>query len=163
MNFWVIADTHFGHDKIKAFESRPEDHEQQILRNLSLMVKPDDVLIHLGDVAFYDKERWADLLRTSTPGTNRWLIRGNHDKESLTWYLEHGWSVVADRLDLKVFGLRLSFSHRPLPDADDYDLNIHGHHHLSGHHPEDAVTTKHRLVFCEHHYAPVKLRTIVGV
>lgn len=91
----------------------------------------------------------------------RWLIRGNHDKKSMGWYLSHGWDLVAEQITLDIYGKRVALSHRPITAHDDFDINIHGHFHNSGHHPEDATTGKHRLLFMEHEYKPVSLRKLV--
>jgi calcineurin-like phosphoesterase family protein len=60
------------------------------------------------------------------------------------------------------FGKIITFSHKPVADGDgDFDINIHGHHHNTEHHPEDAITPKHRLVFVDHEYKPINLKKIV--
>jgi calcineurin-like phosphoesterase family protein len=160
MNYWIITDTHFGHHKMQDYCDRPAGFESTILRNIHNMVKPEDVLIHLGDVCIYKDEEWHEKFMDACAG-KRWLLRGNHDRKSLGWYLSHGWHAVADELKLEVFGKKILFSHRPVTAHADFDLNIHGHHHNTGHHPEDETTEKHRLLFIEHTYAPVNLRRIV--
>lgn len=160
MNLWIIADTHFGHDAMMLHCNRPKSFEVAIFANLIHCVGADDVLIHLGDVCIYNDEKWHRLLSDEIPG-KKWLIRGNHDKKSMTWYMSHGWDFVADSLGINVFGKRILLTHKPSLDLDGYDVNVHGHLHNTLHHPEDVVNTRHVLFVLEHHYAPMKLRTLV--
>ncbi len=159
MNYWVITDTHFGHHKMHDYCQRPEGFEAIILRRLEC-VRSDDVLIHLGDFCIYKDMEWHEDFMLACKG-RRWLVRGNHDNKSLGWYFGHGWDFVADEVSLDIFGKRVALSHKPITIHDNFDLNIHGHHHNTGHHPEDETTAKHRLLFIEHEYAPVNLRRIV--
>ena len=160
MNYWIITDTHFGHHKMQDFCDRPEGFEDTILRNVNQMVRSEDVLVHLGNFCIYKDEEWHTRFMNMCAG-KRWLIRGNHDRKSMGWYLSHGWNFVAEEVTLDLFGKRVSLSHKPIVSRDDFDLNIHGHHHNTLHHPEDETTDKHRLLFIEHEYCPVSLRRIV--
>jgi len=63
---------------------------------------------------------------------------------------------------MQMYGYHIAFSHQPLSDDDSFDLNIHGHHHNTLHHPEDDVNDKHKLVFIEHEYKPIMLKHIIG-
>ena len=159
MNYWIITDTHFGHTKMQEYCGRPKEFENKIIKNTLSACKPGDVLIHLGDICIGDDEKWHNLF-TRHISAKRWLIRGNHDKKSSGWYMSHGWDCVADELLLDIFGKRILFSHRPATIGI-FNLNIHGHHHNTGHHPEDETTSKHCLVFIEHEYSPISLRKIV--
>lgn len=158
MNYWIITDTHFGHKKMQEYCNRTFGFESTIICNLMMICKPGDVLIHLGDICIGRDEHWHEEL--DNVHSKKWLIRGNHDKKSLGWYFDHGWDCVADEITVDVFGKRILFSHRPATGGT-FDLNIHGHHHNTGHHPEDETTVKHKLVFIEHEYRPINLRRIV--
>jgi calcineurin-like phosphoesterase family protein len=160
MNYWIITDTHFGHKKMQEYCGRPLGFESSIICNLMMTCKPGDVLIHLGDICIGRDEHWHKELENVL--CKKWLIRGNHDKKSLGWYFDHGWDCVADEITLAVFGKSIIFSHRPTA-SDKYDLNIHGHMHNTGHHPEmiPRITPRSRLIIMEHHYSPMNLRRIV--
>lgn len=158
MNFWIISDTHFGHDMLYKEGFRPEGFETTILRNLRNNIKPEDVLIHLGDVCFYREEYWHECLLDIK--CKKWLVRGNHDKKTTTWYLSHGWDFVANEIVLAAFGENILFSHKPIKEFP-YDVNIHGHLHEGNHHPEFELTTKHILISMEHTYTPVNLRKLI--
>lgn len=161
--YWIITDTHFGHDKMIKYCDRPEDFEYLILSNLS-MICPGSVLIHLGDICIRRDAYWHKVFMDAIPpGVKKWLVRGNHDKKTIPWYIDHGWDCIADRLDIRMYSKDIALSHIPLPDDSTYDFNIHGHQHITGHHPECEVHGKHRLALCEHDYEPKLMRHFVGV
>jgi calcineurin-like phosphoesterase family protein len=180
MNPWIIADTHLGHVGLTEDGFRPAGFSERIIKSLTNVLKPGDLLIHLGDVCFGDDEKWNRAL-TSLPGKKWLLIGSSHDKKSMTWYIEHGWDWVGESMVLNVFGKRILFSHVPQVVESSallvghysqvkYDLNIHGHFHTFGmatieeKEPElfKILTPKHHLVALETlHYVPVKLKTIV--
>jgi calcineurin-like phosphoesterase family protein len=164
MKYWVIADTHLGHDQLLEYAGRPTCFEDTILENVRKTVQSDGVLIHLGDVCIGNDAMWHEHLLSSSG--KKWLIKGNHDSKSTSWYLAHGWDFVGDSLTLKMFGHEILFSHYPIV-AGTYTLNIHGHFHNSDHRrhePEFAAikNDKQVLVMMEHHYMPQDLRKIVG-
>lgn len=160
MNYWLLPDTHFGHHKMFEYCNRPVGFEALILKNVARLVRDEDVLIHLGDFCIYKNEEWHSQFMAACAG-RRWLIRGNHDRKSLGWYMAHGWHFVADAVTLQIFGRHLVFSHRPLVDHESFDLNIHGHYHNTGHRTDGLTTEKHVLLFLEHEYAPINLRSVV--
>ena len=70
MKLWIIADTHFYHENIKRYQGRPDDFNEQIIRNWCKLVAYDDVVIHLGDVIFgLDKEQRLSSLMASLSNT----------------------------------------------------------------------------------------------
>lgn len=51
MTIWLTTDTHLGHSRLGTLGLRPNGFEDRILLNMrTRIVKPSDVLIHLGDV-----------------------------------------------------------------------------------------------------------------
>ena len=94
---WVISDTHMGHTALQAHTRRPPDVDARIIKACKRLIGLDDLVIHVGDVAFnfYDVKAWlADM-----PG--RWiLVRGNHDARSLSWYMSHGFAFACEALEL---------------------------------------------------------------
>jgi len=127
MNVYLIADTHLNHDKeggvMLTYCQRPPDFTNLVLNNWRRTVKPEDLVIHLGDVLIGKREdRIADL-----PGT-KILIRGNHDRsQSNTWWMQKGgFQFACDSLMFRQMWL----THEPsaiLPPGAIY--NIHGHLH----------------------------------
>lgn len=162
MKYWIVSDTHFGHDKIKAYCGRPDDFEERLLNNISRL-NHDDVLVHLGDICWHNHAEWHNKLMNASCCV-RWLVRGNHDKKSYSWYLDHGWDFAGERITLDMFGKTIALTHRPIAD-DGYDLNIHGHFHNAIHRelePELLAikNDKQILVKMEHDYMPINLRSI---
>lgn len=162
-NFWIIADTHFGHKRIHEMCDRPIGFEQLILDNIRKTIQDNDVIIHLGDFCLADTEYYHDEFVNNCPG-KKWLVLGNHDRKTMSWYLNKGWDFVGSEILLEIHGKKISLSHKPLKNhfRYRYDLNIHGHLHNSGHRPNDYDDDKHVLVMCEHEYKPVNLRALCG-
>ena len=129
---WVIADTHLGHHKMVELAGRPCDFSEKVLSNLCGMVYTDDILVHLGDVCIGDDVEWHEKLAMNSC-KNMILVRGNHDSKSNNWYMDHGWSFVAESFTWEIFGVNILFSHRPQAHAG---LNIHGHLHTLEHRNE---------------------------
>jgi calcineurin-like phosphoesterase family protein len=131
MKIYLTTDTHFGHHKMMEYCNRPEGFEEIILNNLS-KIKPD-VLIHLGDFSLCGKDEYWNQRFMDIVKCKKWLIRGNHDKKTNQWYLEHGWDMVCEQFRDNYFGKIIMFSHKPVVWDGDYDINIHGHMHNSDH------------------------------
>jgi len=163
MIYWITSDTHFGHDKMRESLYRSNYFEDKIMKRHSSLVKSNDVLIHLGDFCFGKNEHWHREFMMGIKGV-KWLLRGNHDKKSISWYLDHGWDFVGDSMTIKMYGKIILFSHRPMADTG-FDLNIHGHLHNGDHRMEEfseILTQKHKLVKMEHDYKPVSLKSLSG-
>ena len=161
IKYWIIADTHFGHARmVEPDVGRHFNFSEMILENIGKCVRDSDILIHLGDICIGNDLLWHEKLRAVCHG-KMWLIRGNHDKKTTTWYLEHGWDVVVNRIDMDIYGKHVALTHKPINDDDFFDMNIHGHMHKTMHHePYRTISDKHRLVYCEDIYGPLSLRTI---
>lgn len=164
MRIWITSDTHFSHRG--AFKWRPIDYEKRIKEHLRKNVKPEDLLIHLGDVSLGDEHpnhNWfKQKLRCRTV-----LVVGNHDHKSFNWYMNNGWDFACQTFTLKFGGLKLLFSHIP-QDFDEklYDLNIHGHLHESNHRTGELPflmnKRKYSLISLEFsNYQPILLDTII--
>jgi calcineurin-like phosphoesterase family protein len=163
MNYWVTADTHLGHMAMIEKCGRPDDFSRRIVNNTAAIVQEGDVLIHLGDFCLYADEFWNEQFSSKVLGKH-WLVRGNHDRKTSSWYLSRGWDCVVERLDMSLFGVDIAFTHRPVwPHMlEAGQLNIHGHHHNTRHHPEDEVTFQHRCINVEdNNYGPINLRRVI--
>jgi len=164
--YWIISDTHFGHRNLEHKCNRPILFEKNILNGIKSMVKnskKNDVLIHLGDIAFKNELVWHDTLTElfKETGIKRWLVLGNHDNKSNHWYLNNGWDFVGENITIKYKNKIILFSHKPIKD-NGYDFNIHGHFHNSDptrHEPElVAIKNSKQILFClEDNYKPISL------
>ncbi len=134
---FVISDTHLFHVRLwtvlrpTAEGGRNPRNTELILENWRRLVRTEDVVLHLGDVAlgipvteYRQRIGWL-------PG-EIWLLPGNHDRtiEKLGQFSEMGWHLV------KPFELRwgerlVRFTHEPIPldDLPGDTLNVHGHIH----------------------------------
>ncbi len=150
MNYWLVSDTHFAHEKLDEWGGRPEGWQEKLYAGLRT-IPSGDTLIHLGDVCIGDDVEVHERLFGISNGDFRViyrsgelagrksvLIRGNHDKKSASWYIEHGWDFVCDQVGLEFHGVDILLSHRPMPpDTWRYSWNIHGHTHGNVHRSEE--------------------------
>lgn len=178
MNIWITTDTHFGHEQMHSYCGRPEGFEGLILKHLVNTVKQDDILIHLGDFCIGNDNFWHEKFMVDV-ACKKWLVRGNHDRKSNSWYLSHGWDWVGESYTDTYFGKKILFSHTPLPINESYIWNIHGHFHNTLHRllekqwvsPDEEkrnekdlgnLTPKHKLLSIEYtEYKPVNLKEFI--
>jgi calcineurin-like phosphoesterase family protein len=165
MKIVLTTDTHFFHRKMEELCGRPRDFEIRIYKALKAILTPEDILIHLGDICIgRDLEAHAMFIQT-LPGKH-WLVRGNHDRKSNNWYLNHGWDFISDSFRDVYFGQMVLFSHVPSPDSG-YDLNVHGHFHNTDHRNHEPALVaikndKQKLLALENHnYQPWLLESII--
>ena len=123
---YLISDTHFNHKNILTFEPRPwatiDEMNKGLIRNWNAIVQPEDKVYHLGDVSMNKN----GLLMAAALNGHKILIKGNHDKEELKYYLP----IFEDIRGSHQLG-RVILTHFPLHPTQKYryDLNIHGHLH----------------------------------
>jgi calcineurin-like phosphoesterase family protein len=154
LEWWIISDTHFGHDNIIEYCHRPKDHDQRMLDNWRRVVGEDDPILHLGDLYLGWK---LDTAIKRLPG-QKFLIKGNHDRLRKKRIPGLGFEIIKP---FECHGVR--FSHKPIPPAQRGDVvNIHGHlHELSV--PEMWDRTRYRSACVEqHNYTPVRLKELLS-
>jgi len=131
MRTFVIADLHFGHEKIVKFEKegkplRPWDDVDEmnkvLVSNWNAVVGDKDLVYVLGDFTVNGKHVWlAQELRG-----RKVLVKGNHDTAKLAEYAEYFEDVIACRvLDWAIL------THIPIHPMElgRFKHNIHGHLH----------------------------------
>ena len=159
MTIFMTSDTHFSHRNIIHLgEGRPfssiEEHDEALVENWNSKVRPDDTVIHLGDVAFGHRE---ETLKTiDRLNGYKILIPGNHDNISSLYpkkidrwmpiYLSHFDQIWAESSPASFGGQFVMLSHYPpaeIPDHGEEDryphlrpelnsvfpMYIHGHTH----------------------------------
>lgn len=155
MNIWLLTDTHFGHKNIIKYCDRPENYDELILENLNV-IKEGDILYHLGDFCFGNESKWHEIFFEKLKGVKCYLIKGNHDKRTDTWYINHGWT---GSFKYHYFSdINVTLSHAPIENI--LNTNIHGHFHNHVHHDGvDNYDTKiYKLISIENEdYKPVLL------
>ena len=162
--YYVISDTHFNHANIINWCQRKEGYEEIIMKNLRNLLTDNSILIHLGDIAWKTEDYWVTRFTSELKG-KKYLVKGNHDKRSYSWYLERGFDFVCDSFSMNMFGTHILFSHKPML-CDAYDINIHGHFHNVDkvkHEPElrEIMCNKHELIKCEYDYTAYNVQKIV--
>lgn len=79
---YFTADLHIGHDKDFIWEERGfssvEEHDREILKRWNEVVKPEDTVYILGDLALGQNENEWDNIFYDLNG-NIFFIQGNHD------------------------------------------------------------------------------------
>lgn len=122
---YLITDTHIGHLRLERTGQRPVGFSELIIRHWRETVHEDDMVIHLGDVAFHNETQLERILEL--PG-HKILVRGNHNTKSLEQYMERGFQFACDAFVMRMEGIRILFSHHPVAQHT-ADINIHGHQH----------------------------------
>lgn len=138
--YFVIADTHFSHQKIIEYCNRPFKNLWEMDRNLIKLwnesVSNKDYVFMLGDFAF-----GKEAVKEITPMLNgrKILVKGNHDTYSNSFYRECGFEEVSKYPILFDFCL---MSHEPLllSQTTPY-FNFYGHVHQDEKY-SDTTTSK---------------------
>lgn len=102
---WFIGDTHFGHANIIKYASRPFNDvahmDAMLIKNWNDSVGVDDVVYHVGDVAFLNSRKAIEVVKRLNGQIH--LIVGNHDKKQLRDENYHDvFASVNDLLEIKV-------------------------------------------------------------
>ena len=159
---WVWSDLHFSDPgALKVFDRPFADVaavNHHLLAEWQRLVRPDDTIICLGDVAHPDA--WLDprlmLDLRACPG-HRLLVRGNHDTRR-GGLLTGGFNRQCD-FALYAADPPLALSHEPLEAVPVGAVNLHGHFH-EGTEP----TRRHINLAVERwEYSPVRMTHVVEV
>lgn len=162
---YFISDPHFGHSNILNFKDdqgklvRPgfssiEEHDTLIIDNINEVVRPQDKIFILGDIAM-NRKYICVLDRIITK--KRILLRGNHDIFKLKDYIPYFKDIRAYKV-LPKHGI--IFSHIPIHEyhlQGRWKLNVHGHMH------HNTLDDKRYLNVCveQTNYKPVELQEIL--
>ena len=127
-------------------------------------IPEEDTLIHLGDICIGNDTEIHEQIAALK--CRKILVRGNHDKKSVTWYEEHGWDFVCDGFSLIFHGRYLYFSHRPTPVMYNFSENIHGHTHGNMHRSEEYIAYYEKSYHKDFSpelvgYKPIRLDTFI--
>lgn len=144
---WVVADLHFGDVGLLKYPERChfksiEEHDEYIIRQLNMFLKPGDTLYVLGDVGFRGsgEEGLLELARKirRIECARKVLIYGNHDKFSVSDARKklgfdevHKGLYYYENAGAPDLSGKILFSHEPAREALDnpYVINVHGHVH----------------------------------
>ncbi len=123
---FFISDTHFDHTNIIKYCKRPfnstSDMNKAMLNNWNGIVKKNDIVFFLGDIAFGRDSRNADYWLSKLNG-NIYFIKGNHERISRK-------KNVFDKLIAKYKSDQFFLVHDPKNIPEDWKgWAICGHHH----------------------------------
>ena len=158
MNNWIASDFHLGHKNIRKYEpTRPENFEELIFENLK-EIPEEDTLYFLGDFCLGNDKYWHERLREFK--FKKFLIRGNHDRKTATWYRNSGWDDVLFKLGIDVLGHRCVLIHNPEHCTEGVKYIIHGHLHSKTH----LIKNKNKQILYSlelFNYKPIILEDLV--
>ena len=185
---FATSDSHFGHINIIKYAERPfsdvAQMDAEMVRRWNTVVRPTDVVVHLGDLALGQLDR--TLPRTAGLNGTRYLIPGNHDRVSSVnqggrnierfraAYEDAGWTILDEVVEAELGGHRLLLSHFPYV-VDSHDKSGEGVDRYSNVRPVDiGLPLVHGHVhqaFARrghefnagvdiHHFAPVSAKVI---
>ncbi len=127
---WLGADWHLWKFKDEQVYRNPNSDE--ILKNYSEMVNPDDVFIFLGDLQHdeVNVNKCSGLANdlAELPG-HKILVKGNNDVLGDDFYYDNGFDNVCDKFTYN----NIIFTHAPIEreDFNGASKNFHGHIHFS--------------------------------
>lgn len=135
MKRFLIADTHFKHENIIKYESRPfadsNEMDKQLIDLWNSTVGKDDLVYILGD---FTLSRRIDVIKNLVSSLNgrKILIIGNHDTRKPKDYIECGFEVATRKPIMVEPGVILM--HEPFNDANLIAPNyvyFFGHVHMN--------------------------------
>lgn len=118
MMIYYISDTHFNHTNIIKYANRPfssvDEMNDIMVQNWNNAIKPNDVVIHGGDVAMKNSKFDINMIRNLNG--YKILVKGNHDYSKKTM---NGWGfneIYTSFYDKKS---GIFVNHRPLINEND--------------------------------------------
>ena len=110
MNYWFTSDWHLGHYNIIRYCNRPfkttQEMDDTILTNYNSLVRPGDMVFHLGDFCFKCDPR-NYFKRINTKQIN--IIWGNHDRNTKPH--KHLFASNSMLRDIKIDGIPVTLCH----------------------------------------------------
>ena len=134
---FYIADCHFGHESIIAFDGRPfknvDDMNEKMKDNWNSVVSKNDLVYILGDFMWKFKDEDIEFVK-GLNGRKR-LIKGNHDLSTHSKKFKNLFENITDYDKIKDGKNTVILSHYPMIAFDgSYNgrsIHLHGHVHLT--------------------------------
>lgn len=135
-NLYFISDTHFYHKNIITYSQRPfssvEEMNQKLIDNWNYVVKPNDIVYHLGDFAFCHYLQFVSLLKQLNGNIN--IVLGNHDKMIIKKQVHLVTAKLVNTInnyfELNILNKKFILFHFPLRS---WNKKHHNSYHLYGH------------------------------
>lgn len=129
---YFTADTHYSHRNIIKYCNRPfssvDEMNRSLIGSINKVVKPNDILYHLGDFSFGSKKQFRDKIRCE----NIVLIWGNHD--SYEDDDQYTFTSIHDAFTLKTNGVQIELYHYAQASWDKChkgSFHLYGHDHAT--------------------------------
>jgi calcineurin-like phosphoesterase family protein len=162
MDVFFIADTHFGHENIIRYEKRPFSNANEmanvLIKNWNNAVSKKDKVFVLGDFSFYPKEKTTQICKSLNG--EKFLVKGNHDGKSDTYYLECGFAHVCQYPI--IYDQFWILSHEPfyvntnMPYANIFG-HVHGNKIYADHSPQSYCVSVERINYTPINYEKIKV------
>ena len=173
-NIWLTSDTHFNHDKDFVWKARgfANVHEmnETIIQNWNKVVKPDDIVYHLGDVML-GQDLQAGLRMIARLNGEKYLAYGNHvtDARLKAFGVNHFFKDIQMGYRIKGPGKRICIlTHYPTVTANGEDtrvLSLYGHTHQTTNFFDDGTGIRkymYHIGVDSHNCTPVNLEDVIA-
>lgn len=170
MTIWVTSDTHFSHKNIIEYCNRPFKDtyhmNETLVKNWNECVKPDDTIIHVGDVCMNSLETIDEYMPRLCMGKYSILCAGNHDQGKRHKLLEKYFDEVYDKPFTVYYHNAKAFLivHNPEDVRDiellDCEYLLYGHVHDNAPTGYDKETCSFHVGVDTNNYRPVDLDEI---
>lgn len=137
---FCISDTHWFHKNIVAYQDRPVDHNEMMLKRWRTTVKPSHTVLHLGDLFFGRRgglRRFTEEIAPQLTG-HKYIVLGNHDARDVD-YEALGFTVLRP-YSVEYRDFTVSFDHYPkIIHTAMKRIHVHGHLHSNGYGPHQET------------------------
>jgi len=164
MAVWFSADSHHGHANIIKYANRDfpdvETMDEVLIERWNSLVRPGDIVWHLGDFALTKPEKVIEYRKRLTGQIH--LILGNHDREKVV--SKAGFASINKLKTVKIGETILVLCHFAMRvwDRQHYgSCQLYGHSH--GTLKDDPNLRSMDVGVDCHQFYPISLETVLGV
>jgi len=117
-NIFFTSDTHFGHKNILKYCDRGfsnvDDMNEELIRRWNSVVKPNDIVFHLGDIAMNCAVSKTINILNRLNGI-KYLIIGNHDWEFICKEsIQNCFHYITPKMRIRINNQLIILNHEPL-------------------------------------------------
>lgn len=159
-----VADLHFGHKNVLAFDARPfgtiEEHDAMLVEKWNSITEMTDDVWILGDISWHNATKTFEIFRQLNG--NKHLVRGNHDSKLLrNKDIQKLFVEILDYKELEIGNDKsIVLSHYPIPCFKNHYygwLHFYGHVHTSY---EENIMVRCRYEMEELYNIPCKMYNV---
>lgn len=154
---WITADTHFNHQRTLELSHRPfnniDDMNWTLIKNWNSVVKPKDIVIHLGD---FGDPQFLKYLN----GESIKLLKGNYETPEILEQLKQDkrFSLLNHPKDVfKYKDIDFKLMHEPIYKENEKEFCLFGHIHKL-----QMIKTNALNIGTDcHNYTPINFKTVM--